>query len=147
MFARLPDMMENSPEKYKMTNGEMNARWMNAEIAACAIAGHTASGELAYFVFTPRPIGPKGYCCPLRALPPHTDSCQLWLYTNIVQQILFIINTNIQPLRQFFFTQGYRSMIKVKDAQKFLLTRYLETQLLDLHFFIWSCPWLWRSPD
>ena len=26
-----------------MTNGEMNARWMNAEIATCAIAGRAAN--------------------------------------------------------------------------------------------------------
>ena len=26
-----------------MTNGNMNARWMNAEIATCAIAGRAAN--------------------------------------------------------------------------------------------------------
>ena len=29
--------------KYKMTNGNINASWMNAKIATCAIAGQTAN--------------------------------------------------------------------------------------------------------
>ena len=32
-------------------------------------------------------------------------------YTNMVQQIKFIIHTNIQPLPALFFTQGHRSKI------------------------------------
>ena len=40
MFAGLQITLQ---EKYKMTNGEMNARWMNAEIATCAIAGRAAN--------------------------------------------------------------------------------------------------------
>ena len=46
-------------------------------------------------------------------------------YTNIVQQIKFIIHTNIQPLPALFFTQGqgHRSKVKVKDLKKILLTR------------------------
>ena len=44
-------------------------------------------------------------------------------YTNMVQQIKFIIHTNIQPLPALFFTQGHRSKVKVKDLKKILLTR------------------------
>ena len=38
-------------------------------------------------------------------------------YTNMVQQIKFIIHTNIQPLPAlftFFLTLGQRSMLKIK---------------------------------
>ena len=43
----------------------------------------------------------------------------------MVQQIKFIIHTNIQPLPALFFTQGqgHRSKVKVKDLKKFLVTR------------------------
>ena len=46
-------------------------------------------------------------------------------YTNMVQQIKFIIHTNIQPLPALFFTQGqgHRSKVKVKDLKKILLTQ------------------------
>ena len=39
VFDGLPDMTENNQKKYKMTNGEMNARW----ITTCAIAGPAAN--------------------------------------------------------------------------------------------------------
>ena len=41
-------------------------------------------------------------------------------YTNMVQQIEFIIHTNIQPLPVLFFTQGqgHRSKAKVEDLNK-----------------------------
>ena len=41
-------------------------------------------------------------------------------YANMVQQIEFIIYTNIQPLWQKFFTKGHgrRSKVKVKDSKK-----------------------------
>ena len=46
-------------------------------------------------------------------------------YTNMAQQIKFIIHTNIQPLPALFFTkgQGHRSKVKVKYLKKILLTR------------------------
>ena len=60
--------------------------------------------------------GSKGYCRPLHvplSLPPHAF---FWL----LQQIEFIIHTNIQPHWQFFFTQGqgHRSKVKVKASKK-----------------------------
>ena len=39
-------------------------------------------------------------------------------YTNMVQQIEFIIYANIQPLPANFFAQGLRSKVKVKDLKK-----------------------------
>ena len=46
-------------------------------------------------IFTPQPVG---YRRPLRAPPPHAAT--FGYYANMVQQIEFIIHTNIQPLRQ-----------------------------------------------
>ena len=43
MFAGVQTWWKTPQEKYKMTNEEMNARWMNAEIATCAIAGRAAN--------------------------------------------------------------------------------------------------------
>ena len=80
-------------------------------------------------VFLPLgPLGPKGYCRPFvrRCLRRRRRRTHYFgYYTNMVQQIIFIIHTNIQPLPALFFTQGqgHRSKGKVKDLKKILLTR------------------------
>ena len=50
----------------------------------------------------------------------------LLYYANMVQQIDFIIYTNIQPLRQKFFTKGqsHRSKVKVKDGPHVIAEAY-----------------------
>ena len=44
-------------------------------------------------------------------------------YANMVQQIKFIIYTNIQSLRHKFFTKGHKSKVKVKvkDSKKLFI--------------------------
>ena len=44
-------------------------------------------------------------------------------YTNLVQHIEFIIYTNIQPLRQKFFTKGQGQRSRSKIQKNVLLTR------------------------
>ena len=44
-------------------------------------------------------------------------------YANMVQQIEFIIYTNIQPLRQKFFTKGGGHRSRSKIQKNVLLTR------------------------
>ena len=60
------------------------------------------------------PLGPRGIVVPLvRRRRCRTHS--FGYYTNMVQQIKFIIHTNIQPLPAFFLTQGqgHRSRSKI----------------------------------
>ena len=42
----------------------------------------------------------------------HRRTHSFGYYTNMVQQIKFIIHTNIQPLPALFFIQGHRSKVK-----------------------------------
>ena len=65
-------------------------------------------------------MGPKGYCRPLRAPLPRLRrrlrrrrAYSFGYYTNMVQQIEFIIHTNIQPLPAFFLPK-----VKVKGQGK-----------------------------
>ena len=51
------------------------------------------------------PLGPKVYCRPRRRLRRRRTQ-PFGYYINMVQQIEFIIHTNIQPLRQFFHTMS-----------------------------------------
>ena len=65
---------------------------------------------------------PRGIVVPFVRLR-RTHARFFGYYTNMVQQIEFIIHTNIQPLPALFFTQCHRSKVKVKDLKKFLLAR------------------------
>ena len=59
-------------------------------------------------------------------------------YANMVQQIEFIIYTNIQPLRQKFFAkvQGHRSKVKVKDSKKCFVLLTWKIIIASLQFFM-----------
>ena len=68
-------------------------------------------------------------------------------YTNMVQQIKFIIHTNIQPLPALFFTQGQGHRSKVKgQGQRFnkILVNAITWKIIigSLQFFTWSYPWV-----
>ena len=55
------------------------------------------------------PLGPLRYRRPSRAPPPRAAT--FGYYANMVQQIEFLIYTNIQPLRQNWFTQGPKKVL------------------------------------
>ena len=78
---------------------------------------------------------------------PHAAS--FGYYANIVQQIELIIYTNIQPLRQKFFTkgkgQGHRSKMKVKDSWKCVVNAITWKIIIASHqFFMWSYSLVWK---
>ena len=70
-------------------------------------------------------------------------------YTNMVQQIKFIIHTNIQPLPALFHPRS-RSEVKGR-GQRFKKKSFnsITWKIIFgfLQFFTWSYPWVWRSPD
>ena len=68
--------------------------------------------------FTPRPVGPEGVSSSSYCRTPTAAS--FGYYTNMVQQIEFIIHANIQPIRQLF-------LHKVK-GQGQRLTRFFLTR-------------------
>ena len=60
----------------------------------------------------------RGIVVPFVRRRRHTHS--FGYYTNMVQQIKFIIHTNIQPLRALFYTQGQGHRSKIKgQGQRF----------------------------
>ena len=96
------------------------------------------------FVFTPR----KGYCHPLRAPSPPLPHTLFWLLHQ--HGATDWIHTNIQPLPALFFTQSHRWIVK-GQGQRFLkiLVSAITWKIIigSLHFFTWTYPWVWRSPD
>ena len=88
--------------------------------------------------------------CPSVRLSGCPSSHVFLYYANMVQQFVFITYTNIQPLRQKFFTkgQGHRSKVKVKDSKKcFVNAITWKIIIASLQIFMWSYSWVWRWPD
>ena len=74
------------------------------------------------------PLGPRGYCSPFVRRLRRT---QLFgYYTNIVQQIEFMIHTNIQPLPAIF-------LLKVKNEKNLANAITWKVVVGSLQLFIW----------